>query len=98
MSTYYLSDAVRPLVEWTASYAARRRLWPVIAGAAAAASTLTPGDAARLIHTIDAVCSAAPSSDLPFEHYAVLDELGASLADWLRHVSPDRVPVAALAA
>jgi len=90
MSTYHLPAAVVPLVDWTARYAARRRLWPT--AAATGASALSPGDAAHVIRTIDAVCDLAPSSDLPFEYYAVLDELGANLADWLRHVSPDRVP------
>ena len=91
MSTYHLSDAVRPLLEWTARYAARRRLWPA---GPAPAGPLTPRDAARVIRAIDAVCAEAPASDLPFERYAALDELGASLADWLRHVSPDRAPFA----
>jgi hypothetical protein len=85
MSTYSVPAAVLPLVEWTSRYAARRRLWPV---AAPGAGVLTPRDAALVIRTIDAVCDDAPSSALPFEHYAVLDELGANLADWLRHVSP----------
>jgi hypothetical protein len=90
MSTYHLPPAVMPLVQWTSSYAARRRLWPV--ASTGAASDLTPHDAANVIGAIDAVCDGAPASDLPFEVYAALDELGASLADWLRHVSPDRVP------
>src|SRR4051812_28179614 len=47
--------------------------------APAPAGPLTPRDAAHVIRTIDAVCHAAPASDLPFERYAVLDELGASL-------------------
>ena len=96
MSTYHLPAAVVPLVDWSARYAARRRLWP--AAAATGASALSPGDAAHVIRTIDAVCDLAPSSDLPFEAYAVLDELGANLADWLRHVSPDRVPAVQRAA
>jgi hypothetical protein len=87
MSTYHLPSAVVPLVDWTSRYAARRHLWP----ASAACAELSPRAAAHVIRTIDAVCDLAPSSDLPFEHYAVLDELGANLADWLRHVSPDRV-------
>jgi hypothetical protein len=82
MSTDHLSDAVRPLLEWAARYAAHRRLWPA---GAAPAGPLTPRDA---------VCAEASASDLPFERYAALDELGASLADWLRHVSLDRGPVA----
>jgi hypothetical protein len=91
MPTYHLPDAVRSLVEWTARYAARRRLSST---GAAPAGPLTPRDAAHVIRTIDAVCAAAPAGDLPFERYALLDELGASLADWLRHVSPDRAPTA----
>jgi hypothetical protein len=91
MSTYHLSDGMRPLLEWTARYATRRRLWPT---GAAPVGPLTPRDAAHVIRTIDAVCAEAPASDLPFERYAALDELGASLADWLRHVTPDRAPVA----
>jgi hypothetical protein len=91
MPTYHLPDAVLALVHWTARYAAGRRLWPA---APAPAGPLTPRDAAHVIRTIDAVCHAAPASDLPFERYALLDELGASLADWLRHVSPDRAPAA----
>jgi hypothetical protein len=83
---------VRPLLEWTARYAAGRRLWP--AAGAAPAGPLTPRDAAHVIRTIDAVCAQASASDLPFERYAALDELGASLADWLRHVSADRGPFA----
>jgi hypothetical protein len=94
MPTYHLSDAVRPLVQWTTRYAARRRLWPA---APVTGTALYPHHAASLIRTIDAVCDGAPARDLPFEHYAVLDELGASLADWLRHVSPDRVATAAAA-
>jgi hypothetical protein len=91
MSTYHLSDAVRRHLDWTSRYAARRRLWPA---GTAPAGALTPRDAAHLIRTIDVVCAEAPAGDLPFERFAVLDELGASLADWLRHVSPDRVPAA----
>jgi hypothetical protein len=91
MPTYHLPDAVHTLVDWTARYAARRRLRPATPIPSGA---LTPGDAAHVIRTIDAVCQAAPASDLPFERYALLDELGASLADWLRHVSPDRAPAA----
>jgi hypothetical protein len=91
MSTYHLPDAVRPLVDWTTRYAARRRLWPA---GVAPVGPLTPLDAAHVIRTIDAVCDDACPGDLPFEHFAVLDELGASLADWLRHVSPDRAPAA----
>ncbi len=85
MSTYHLPAAALPLVDWTASYAVRRRLWPV---AATGASDLTPRDAAHVIRAIDAVCADAPSADLPFEQFALLDELGAHLADWLRHVAP----------
>jgi hypothetical protein len=85
MPTYHLPDALRPLLDWTARYAARGLPW----------GPLTPPDAAHVIRTIDAVCAEAPACDLPFDRYAVLDELGASLADWLRHVSPDRVPAAA---
>jgi hypothetical protein len=54
MSTYHLPTAVPPLVDWTASYAVRRRLWPV---AATGASDLTPRDAAHGIRAIDAVCA-----------------------------------------
>lgn len=89
MSTYHLPVAVRPLLAWTASYGARRRLWPV---ATAGASDLTPRDAAHVIRAIDAVCAAAPAADLPFEQFAALDELGAHLADWLRLVAPLRPP------
>jgi hypothetical protein len=89
MSTYHLPPALVPLVAWTASYAANRHLWPV---PASGARELTPRDAANVIGTIDAVCDGAPASDLPFEVYAALDELGASLTDWLAHVSPDRMP------
>jgi len=88
MSTYHLPPAVAPLVAWTSSYAAKRHLWPVPAPGRYA---LTPLDAANVISTIDAVCDGAPASDLPFEVYAALDELGACLSDWLAHVSPDRV-------
>jgi hypothetical protein len=91
MSTYHLSDAVRALLEWAARYAAHRRLWTA---GAAPAGPLSPRDAAHVLRTIDAVCAEAPASDLPFERYAALDELGASLADWIRHTSPDRAPVA----
>jgi hypothetical protein len=91
MPTYHLPEAVHALVDWTARYAAGRRLWPAVS---APAGPLSPRDAADVIRTIDAVCSEAPASDLPFERYALLDELGASLADWLRHVSPDRAPAA----
>jgi hypothetical protein len=87
MSTYRLPAAVVPLVDWTSRYAARRRLWPA---AAPGAYDLTPRDAAHVIRTIDVVCDDAPSSELPFEAYAALDELGANLADWLRHVAADR--------
>jgi hypothetical protein len=89
MSTYHLPAAVVPLIDWTSRYAARRRLWPALPQSV---SALSPLDAACVIRTIDAVCDEAPSSDLPFEVYAVLDEVGANLADWLRHISPDRVP------
>ena len=89
MSTYHLPPAVLPLVDWTSRYAAQRHLWPV---PPTRVSDLTPLDAANVISTIDAVCDGAPASDLPFEVYAALDELGASLSDWLAHVSPDRVP------
>jgi hypothetical protein len=89
MPTYHLSDAIRPLVQWTTRYAVRRRLWPA---APLPHEALTPRHAASLIRTIDAVCDGAPPRDLPFESFAALDELGASLADWLRHVSPDRAP------
>ena len=91
MSTYHLPAAVVPLIDWTSRYAARRRIWPAFPQCR---SALSPLDAARVVRTIDAVCDEAPSSDLPFEVYAVLDEVGANLADWLRHVSPDRVPSA----
>ena len=95
MSTYHLPPAVLPLVDWTSRYAAQRHLSSV---PPTRLSDLTPLDAANVIGTIDAVCDGAPASDLPFEAYAVLDELGANLADWLRHVSPDRVPAVQRAA
>jgi hypothetical protein len=91
MLTYHLPDAVHALVDWTARYAEGRRLWPA---EPAPTGPLTPREAAHVIRTIDAVCAEAPACDLPFDRYAVLDELGASLADWLRHISPDRAPAA----
>jgi hypothetical protein len=89
MSTYHLPAAAVPLVDWTSRYAARRHLWPAVVPGAC---DLTPRDAAHVIRTIDAVCDLAPSSELPFEAYAALDELGAQLADWLRHVAPRPLP------
>ena len=86
MSTYHLPVAVVPLVDWTSRHAARRHLWPA---AAPGTGDLTPRHAAHVIRTIDAVCDDAPSSELPFEVYAALDELGAHLADWLRQLAPD---------
>ena len=85
MSTYHLPAAVVPLVDWTSRYAARHHPWPV---AAPGACELSPRDAAHVIRTIDAVCDEAPASELPFEVFAALDELGAHLADRLRRVAP----------
>jgi hypothetical protein len=68
-------------VERAVRYAALRRLWPT---ADVDLEALTARSAAHLLRTIDAVCGAAPPEDLPFEEYAVRDELGARLADWLR--------------
>jgi hypothetical protein len=82
MPTYHLPDPLRPLLDWTARYAARHLPW----------GPLTPPDAAHVIRTIDAVCDEATANELPFDRYAALEDLAASLADWLRHVSPDRVP------
>src|SRR5262249_49938878 len=89
MSTYPLPPPPVPLVARTASYAANPHPRPV---PSSGARELTPLEAANVIGTIDAVCDGAPASDLPFEVYAALDELGASLTDWLAFVSPDRVP------
>ena len=83
MSTYRVADAARPSLERAARYAVRRRLWPA---APMDLDMLTARNAAHLLRTIDEVCAVAPAEDLPFEDYAVLDELGATLADWLRHL------------
>ena len=89
MDTYHLPAAALPLVDWSTRYAAQHRLWPA---AAPGGTDLTPRDAAHVIRTIDVVCDRAPSSELPFEQYAALDELAAGLADWLRHVSTGLIP------
>jgi hypothetical protein len=49
MSTNHVPAAVLPLVDWTASYAVRRRLWPV---ATTGANDLTPRDAAHVIRAV----------------------------------------------
>jgi hypothetical protein len=91
MSTYRVAEAVRPAVERATRYAAGRRLWP--AAADVDLEALTARGAAHLLRTIDAVCGAGPAEDLPFEDYALLDELGAGLADWLRWVAASSAPL-----
>jgi hypothetical protein len=81
MSTFRVADPFRPAVERAQRYLAPRRRWPEMD---LDLETLTARDAAHLLRTIDAVCADAPAEDLPFEDYALLDELGAALADWLR--------------
>jgi hypothetical protein len=99
MSTFRVPDPVRPAVERATRYAAGRRLWPI---AHVDLEALTARHAEQLLRTIDAVCGSAPPEELPFEDYALLDELGAGLADWLRALAaapaPDRVAAAAYAA
>jgi hypothetical protein len=81
MSTYRVAERARPAVERATRYAAGRRLGP---GFAVDLDALTARAAAHLLRTIDAVCATAPPEDLPFEDFALLDEVGAGLADWLR--------------
>jgi hypothetical protein len=83
MSTFRVTEAARPSVERATRYAERFRLGPP---RPMDLDTLTARNAAHLLRTIDAVCAAAPAEDLPFEDYDILDELGASLADWLRQL------------
>jgi hypothetical protein len=93
MSTYRVADAARPSLERATRYARRRRLAPATT---MDLDTLTARSAAHLLRTIDTVCAVAPAEDLPFEDYAVLDELGATLADWLRGLwrsSPQARPI-----
>jgi hypothetical protein len=87
MSTYRVAEPARPAVERATRYAARRRLGPA---ADVDLEALTARGAAHLLRTIDAVCATASPEDLPFEDYALLDELGAGLADWLRGIGPAR--------
>ncbi|MFL5890462.1 MAG: hypothetical protein ACJ76M_15455 [Solirubrobacteraceae bacterium] len=82
MTTSRVADAARPSVERATVYAARFLGRP----APMDLDTLTARNAAHLLRTIDAVCATAPADELPFEDYAVLDELGATLADWLRYL------------
>jgi hypothetical protein len=89
MSTYHLSDAVRPLVDWTTGYAVRRRLWPA---GAAPAGPLTPRDAAHVIRTIDAVCDDATAGDLP-SSTSPRSTSSARASPTARHVPPDRASV-----
>ena len=89
MSTFRVADPVRPAVERAQRYLAPRRRWPVMD---LDLETLTARNAAHLLRTIDAVCADAPAEDLPFEDYALLDELGAALADWLRGLWRARRP------
>ena len=81
MSTFRVADPYRPAVGRAQRYLAPRRRWPAMD---LDLDTLTARDAAHLLRTIDAVCADATADDLPFEDYALLDELGAALADWLR--------------
>jgi hypothetical protein len=87
MSTYRVAEPVRPAVERATRYAVGRRLRPP---ADVDLEALTARHAAQLLRTIDAVCGTATPADLPFEDYALLDELGAGLADWLRGLGPAR--------
>jgi hypothetical protein len=81
MTTYRVAEPVRPALERATRHAAGRQLWPT---ADVDLEALTAPGATHVLRTIDAVCGAAPPDDLPFEDYALLDELGAGLADWLR--------------
>jgi hypothetical protein len=88
MTTYHVADADRPSVERATRYAARVLGKPTPMDL----DTLTARHAAHLLRTIDAVCATAPADELPFEDYAVLDELGATLADWLRYLWRSSAP------
>jgi hypothetical protein len=91
MSSFHVDEAVRPLVAWALRYARSRHLAMPFAGDL---DGLTRVQATRLLHAIDAVGNAASSRVLAFTDFAVLDELGAVLADWLREAPGDQ-PLAA---
>ncbi|MEA2289431.1 MAG: hypothetical protein QOD55_1428 [Solirubrobacteraceae bacterium] len=89
ISSFRVADAMRPRVAWAIRYAARRRLAAPVRGSL---DGLTRAQAERLLRALDAACDTAPASVLPFTDFAVLDELGADLADWLR--LPEQSPAA----
>lgn len=80
MSSFHIPDGARRSVEQATRVAARLRLAVVTDPGV---EPLTREQGRRLLRAIDAVCHHASPDELPFDDYAVLDELSADLADWL---------------